>query len=67
MSINSVYDGVPNAENGSSESRNVMVYDTELGWVVGFYCHEDEMWCSYPNGEEMIDPTHWEELPGVPN
>lgn len=66
MSINSVYDCVPNAEPESTESRRVLVFDTEEGWLVGHYCHEYEMWFSYPDGNEMFDATHWEELPGVP-
>lgn len=56
----------PPAGDETSESRNVLVYDTGAGWVVGFYCHEDEMWCSYPEGVEMFDATHWQELPDAP-
>lgn len=67
MSINSVYECFPNAENESYESRNVLVYVAGAGWVIGFYCHEEEIWFSYPEGVEMFNVTHWEELPGVPS
>lgn len=66
MTIHHAYDSMPEQEGEGSESRNVLVYDTGSGWIVGFYCHEFEMWCSFPDGNELFDPTQWQELPEPP-
>lgn len=65
--MNSTFDSFPERKSETtSESVNVLVYDDEYGWVVGFYCYEDLLWFSVPDGEEIGIPTHWIDLPEPP-